>query len=524
MLRISPMKIIPFGRLQLLLPALLFLFSFSPSWSEETSTYQLEQQTVELEKLITLADDNIRQANYETALTSLTQAYELSKQLPDKNISNTVLNSIANVYFNTGQFKQAQRYYSELVEIDEQNDDKASLAVSLFNLGHVYASLKNYDYAERNFKHSLSISKTLDDKSGMAFTFKAMGVNAQAQLNFDSAREYLNEALLGFKAINDDLQAAAVHRHLGDIAQDEQQYELAVQEYEAALPALANNNFSMALLRTYRGLSTAYEQLGNYEKAFTSHHVYTQLLKQQLEQQNKEATQRLQVQFETQQFSDENKRLELENESQQQELQHKQQLLKMQYLIIGLVVSILVLVGILWWRSRIHAQHMKMLATTDELTDLLNRRAILEYGNNEWQRAKRFDRPFCCLLFDIDHFKSINDTFGHAAGDEVLKTISSTVKGSLRKTDAFGRFGGEEFLLVATETEIEQAEVLADRIRQKIEATSHDLITDRHVTVSIGVASMRNEPNLEDLIAHADLALYQAKESGRNKTITYQAD
>jgi len=247
------------------------------------------------------------------------------------------------------------------------------------------------------------------------------------------------------------------------------------------------------------------------------------LLKQQLEQQNKESTQRLQVQFETQQFSEANKRLELENKGQQQELQHKQELLQMQYLIIGLAIGILILVAVLLWRSRIHARHMQMLATTDELTGLLNRRAILEYGNNEWQRAKRFNRPFCCLLFDIDHFKSVNDTLGHAAGDEVLKTISSTVKNSLRKTDAFGRFGGEEFLLIATETELQQAEVLAERIRQTIENTSYEGITDRHVTVSIGVAPMQNESSLEDLIAHADLALYQAKENGRNKAIIYQA-
>ncbi len=518
------MKNISFGRFWLLLSPLLFIYSLSLSWAEETPTSQLEQQTIELEALITLADDNIHQANYEVALTLLTQAYELSKQLPDKKISSTVLNSIANVYFNTGQFKQAQRYYNELVDIDEKSGDKSALAVSLFNLGHANASLKEYKHAERNFKLSLALSKELNDKSGMAFTLKAMGVNAQAQLDFDSAREYLNEALLGFEATNDEMQAAAVHRHLGDIAQDEQQYELAIQEYEAALPALANNRFNMPLLRTYRGLSKAYEQLGNYEKAFANHHVYTQLLKQQLEQQNKEATQRLQVQFETQQFSDANKRLELENQSQQQELQHKQELLQMQYLILGLVVSILILVGVLWWRSRIHARYMQMLATTDELTNLLNRRAILEYGNNEWLRAKRFGRPFCCLLFDIDHFKSINDTLGHAAGDEVLKTISSTVKTSLRKTDAFGRFGGEEFLLVATETELQQAEVLAERIRQTIESTSYDGITDRHVTVSIGIAPMRNESSLEDLIAHADLALYQAKENGRNKVITYQAD
>jgi len=277
------------------------------------------------------------------------------------------------------------------------------------------------------------------------------------------------------------------------------------------------------LLRTYRGLSTAYEKLDNYEKAYISQRTYTQLLQQQLEQRNRESTQRLQVQFETQQFSDENKRLELLNQSQQQELQHRQALLQMQYLVIGLAIGIILLVLILWWRSRIHAKHMQMLATIDSLTGLLNRRAILEYGTHEWQRAKRFDRPLCCLLLDIDHFKNINDTFGHATGDQVLRTISEEVQTSLRKTDAFGRFGGEEFLLITTETDLQQAETLADRIRQKIEAIKFADLSGQSITVSIGVAILDTQEALDELINHADEALYLAKNRGRNQAVTYQA-
>jgi len=517
----------PFG-FRLLFVIVGLTLTIGLSWADDQNQPrpdQIEnQQIIELQTLIQLADDNIRQAQYEQALISLTRAYELSQTLEDDDLSNTVLNSIAHVYFNTGQFEQAHRYYSDLVSVDKVSGDQESLAVSLFNLGHVNASMKNHLEAEANFQQSLVITRDLDDKSGTAFTLKAMGVNAQAQLNFDSARVYLIEALRDFETVNDEKQIAAVHRHLADIAQTKGQFKTAVRHYETALPILAGDTFSLALLRTYRGLSTAYEQLQYYEQAFISQRAYTQLLQQQLEQQNRETTQRLQVQFETQQFSDSNKRLALLNQSQRQELQHRQQLLQLQYIVIGLAIGVLILVAILWWRSRLHARHMEQLATIDELTGLLNRRAILEYGNHELQRAKRFDRPLCCLLFDIDHFKNINDTLGHAAGDKVLITLSAAVNASLRKTDAFGRFGGEEFLLIATETNTQHAEILAERIRHKIEMTIHEGVTERTVTVSIGIASTQDGATLEEIIAHADKALYQAKDQGRNQVVSYQAE
>lgn len=491
-----------------------------PQVTEQQVTDPLE---AEVNTLIKLADENIHQAQYEQALESLTRAYEISKTMENKETSNNVLNSIAHVYYNTGQFEQAHRFYGELVALDKASGDKDALAVSLFNLAHVEASLKKYQQAEASFEHSLQISHEIGDKSGIAYTLKAMGVNAQAQTKFAHAETYLNEALQTFESIGDNMQTAAVHRHLGDIDQKENRFKQAIMHYETALPLLADDTFSIILLRTYRGLSSAYEQIQNFKQAYINQRAYTQLLQQQLQQKNNETTQRLQVQFETQQFADANKQLELANQRQQQELQHRQELLQMQLLIIGLAISITVLVIYFWWRSRLHARHMQMLATIDELTGIMNRRAILEYGMYEWQRAKRFKRPICCLVFDIDHFKTINDTWGHATGDTVLKTLATVVKGSLRKTDAFGRIGGEEFLLIATETEAQQAEVLAERIRLEIEATTYEGISGRNITVSIGIAPMTDEKSLEELIAHADEALYTAKDQGRNRVITYQS-
>ena len=167
---------------------------------------------------------------------------------------------------------------------------------------------------------------------------------------------------------------------------------------------------------------------------------------------------------------------------------------------------------------------MQSLATTDELTGLYNRRAITAFGMTEWQRVVRFKRPFTCLLMDIDHFKSVNDTLGHAAGDEVLRALSSVMKSCLRQTDMLGRFGGEEYLLLATETNAQQAGILAERILKKIENTTFDNFPGRTITISIGLAQMAGESSFEELVQHADEALYQAKNGGRNQHVLYAAD
>ncbi len=477
---------------------------------------------IELQDLLNKADLYIQQDQYEQALQVLSQADDLAASMTGIDISKKILNSMANIYYSTGQLKQAQRYYNELVNQDEQDGSRGYLAVSLFNLGHVFASQEKYLEADEKFERSLQISQELEDESGIAFALKALGVNAQAQNNRQLAEEHLIKALSGFRKIDDQQQIAAIHRHLGDNALEDKNYVTAVEYYEKALPLLAEQTSNSALLRTYRGLSDAYEALQEYGPALISHRAYTQLWQLQQQQSSTETAQRLQVQFETQRYSDENERLELQSQRQQIELQLRNDALRMQYIVSGLTTGIILLLGLLWWHTRQHAQKMQKLATIDGLTGLLNRRAIMQFGVKEWQRSTRFKHPFSCLIFDIDNFKKVNDTFGHSVGDEVLKFISSVVKSTLRETDALGRFGGEEFLLLATETDPSQAEILAERIREKIEQTSHQSLGDTNVTVSIGVAQKNGEFSLDELINHADEALYSAKNNGRNRVAVYQ--
>lgn len=159
------------------------------------------------------------------------------------------------------------------------------------------------------------------------------------------------------------------------------------------------------------------------------------------------------------------------------------------------------------------------LARHDELTGLLNRRSLLALLDEELQRAARYGAPLSVALIDIDHFKRVNDTLGHLAGDKVLKVFADTLLRHTRGTDRFGRYGGEEFLLIVTGTAAETALVPMERMRDALSSTDMGAIAPGlAVTFSSGIASYRAGEESEMLLQRADQALYRAKSDGRNCT------
>ncbi|MFO7088415.1 diguanylate cyclase response regulator [Arthrospira platensis PCC 7345] len=156
---------------------------------------------------------------------------------------------------------------------------------------------------------------------------------------------------------------------------------------------------------------------------------------------------------------------------------------------------------------------LEKLATTDALTGIANRRHLLVLGEREFQRTHRYNNPFSVLMIDIDHFKLINDNYGHNIGDKALKIMAAVTVNALRKVDIFGRFGGEEFVVFLPETKADEALVVAERIREAI-ATTPIYVDDQtiHITVSIGVTIYNSsEISLDGLLMEADKALYDAK-------------
>jgi two-component system cell cycle response regulator len=171
--------------------------------------------------------------------------------------------------------------------------------------------------------------------------------------------------------------------------------------------------------------------------------------------------------------------------------------------------------------TRADNRRLEALATTDPLTRVLNRRALLDRLTAEVDRARRFGSALSLLLLDVDHFKEINDTAGHLAGDSVLRQLGALLEDAVRKVDVVARYGGEEFVAILPETASEGGVIFAERLRERIAEQAFDVGAEQpvHLTVSIGIATFPHPrvASTEDLFARADEALYRAKSDGRNQ-------
>jgi diguanylate cyclase (GGDEF)-like protein len=190
---------------------------------------------------------------------------------------------------------------------------------------------------------------------------------------------------------------------------------------------------------------------------------------------------------------------------------------KHQYLNLALAMARLC--GLAVVNARLF-QQVQQAANTDALTGLFSRRFFFQLAEAEWARAQRYGRPLSALMFDVDHFKQVNDTYGHGAGDRVLALLADCCRHTLRASDVCGRYGGDEFVVLLPETVPPNAFALAERLRRSIAAAS--IVGSGHplrVTISLGVAALNPQcASLDDLLNRCDKALYVAKARGRNST------
>jgi two-component system cell cycle response regulator len=185
--------------------------------------------------------------------------------------------------------------------------------------------------------------------------------------------------------------------------------------------------------------------------------------------------------------------------------------------VVGAIVSVVDVTYRVEYENQLKALNQKLqsLAVTDGLTGLHNHRAFQDYLEEQFQTAMRNKQPLALILMDVDHFKQYNDTYGHQAGDEVLRQVAQILQANVREGDFVARYGGEEFVIVLPRTDLESAVAVAERLREAVQSAEWQL---RPVTGSFGVACIR--PDMEtrqELIEAADQALYQAKKNGRNR-------
>jgi diguanylate cyclase len=169
-------------------------------------------------------------------------------------------------------------------------------------------------------------------------------------------------------------------------------------------------------------------------------------------------------------------------------------------------------------RRRLQEKHEQ--AVRDPLTGLYNRLAYDERVIQEFARWKRYEKPMVLMVIDVDNFKSVNDTYGHKAGDKALVLIADQLRSQLRESDFLARFGGEEFVVLMPETDLDSAMVAAEKLRAAVEGCQfHYQNAQVSITISAGLAQLRKDDSTESLFKRADEAMYRAKQSGRNQCL-----
>jgi diguanylate cyclase (GGDEF)-like protein len=286
---------------------------------------------------------------------------------------------------------------------------------------------------------------------------------------------------------------------------------------ESALVDFRQADALYELTQVYSELSAVYAETGNWRDAYArqvdAKTISDKLLKNQLDQ----GFATLKVEFDTATQDKENAALKKQNEANERALAQARSVRRLQATVIILTISLVLLLTLLAVFQHRSTLRMHLLAMTDELTGVPNRRAVL----SRLEPLLRRDSIETCsiLIVDIDYFKAINDQLGHSTGDEVLKVVAATVRSAVSEPAFFGRLGGEEFLIVLPATGLNAARALAQGFCERIEAidTSSWFGERRHITCSIGVStSVPGKDTPSTMLQRADAALYAAKRGGRN--------
>ena len=295
------------------------------------------------------------------------------------------------------------------------------------------------------------------------------------------------------------------------LALNQGQYHLAIEKLEALL-SFEPPQGSVTAIRHF--LSQGYQAMGNFQQALEQQQLLMQ--EQQRIQTDVNLLQLASMQslLINQAQEQENQRLRLQQELQQAQIEQLERTRYWQLISLILAFStigaLMAFAGLQWLQRR----KLRALAMMDELTGLSNRRAIMAQAEQFLKQAQ----PFALIIIDIDHFKLFNDCYGHQMGDQVLQQVANQLSQALRKPDALGRTGGEEFMLLLPEVNPKQSFDLAERLRLQIREIELPTGVEHPLSISLGIANWQQEASITELIARADKALYIAKNAGRNQS------
>jgi diguanylate cyclase (GGDEF)-like protein len=452
------------------------------------------------------------------ALANLQNAYRLSAQLGDEKGRLDALSNIANVYADAhvAQYDRAIEYYKQLLDEYEKHGQPSDVADTMFNIASTFETKGDFRAAELHYRRALAAFEKLGRAADIAFTRRDLALALMKQGRAAEALPLL-DASVAFYEGHDEENAAHARQFRGMAYRRVGRLHDALRELDTARRFYERENNVRFLEKNVEETALVYSQLGDWRAAYDASVRHAALAQTLATSRNDELSSRLRVAFDTEKKDQENRALARENGLRAVALREAERSGKLQIAVSALIALLAAALAILFWRQVVNTRRMRAMAMTDELTRLPNRRHILAAAEIAFDAAKREGRPAAVIVLDIDHFKRINDTWSHAAGDTVLQSVARTCRVALRPADLIGRTGGEEFLVVLHSATAQQAYEIAERLRLAVERLDLSSIApDLHLTISLGVC-VTSDYNCTAAIASADSMLYRAKESGRNR-------
>lgn len=413
----------------------------------------------------------------------------LARETGDHVVQAEILNNLGLAYKRAGNYELAYTVYAESLSLFRALGDRAQEGKILANIALAYAEHGQYDRALLYARECEQLQ--LDDPKFNGYVFFVLGQVYAGKKEFELALYYLRQAMQFVREHPEQKQLAQVTlQMMGRVHLERRECDLAITYLAQGLGIAQEIQSNLYVYRFHELLSQVYETQGDLAQALFHHKQFHTIKETVFNDSNTRRRQALETQHQTEIARREAEIYHLRNIELEREIAE---------------------------RKRLEAE-LREQAITDELTGVHNRRYFLELAQVELDRAFRLHHPFAIVLVDLDYFKQINDTYGHATGDLVLKTFTQICRNHIRAIDVFARFGGDEFALFLPGTDCATASQVIERVRAVLLANPIQ-VDDTSVLLSLsaGVACLNAQrESFDQLLSRADHALYRAKQAGRN--------
>ena len=427
--------------------------------------------------------------------------------------------NIAVAYRRTGERDKSRMYLDKLLQLSTTQHNAYQLVAAHMELGFLDNEGGRPEIALTQFRQALAISRQVDSPAELGSAHLGLAQALNQKGSYDEALVELDKAQSAFARNGDRSNRAMIALQTAEAHAGLKQYPQAIREYDEAeklLRPTGNLRYISELLdqrsKSYAAMGRSALALKDLQQMVKVHEALDR------KAQAYNAT-LLSYQFDTEHREQENRQLAADRKLKDQQLAYLERVRRWQGAALALGALLILLLLWLARRQVRTARKLHRMAMTDPLTGIANRRRIEAVGEMALDHAVSVGEPMAVLALDVDHFKPINDVWGHQVGDQVLVRIVEACRGALRQIDRLGRMGGEEFMVVLPGTGLMAACEVAERLRNRVRSLDlADLAPGLQVSISLGVADLRRDDDtLALLIQRADRALYRAKDAGRDR-------